>query len=529
MTEAHDAPGGSTVQITGVEPIPDDVRRSYLADGLWGGVALRDGLEAAAARTPDRVAVSDGTTTWSYAQLSEAVQRAVGCLRGHGVEPGTPVLVIAPLVAPAVAVYHAVLRCGGVAVMVDRRSGAADVRNAVDAAGVQVVVTTGELASSLGVAELDVPTVTFDHVLECTTPAVPWSEPDPARPAAIVFTSGTTSRPKAVVHSLDTLRAGARNMAEAMEVTATDVAFLSTPLASITGLVQTHLTTERGAGLLLEDRFEPAGSLARLRAGGATILGGAPVIIQELFKQAATEDLTDLPLRCMALGGAMIPRETLELAIDRYGIRPVRVYGSSEVPVSTATLPSDQGEARLAGDGACARGTEVRILGDQPGELLLRGPMRMLGYLDEGDNAEAFTDGGWYRTGDLGRFEDGRLTVTGRLKEIVSRKGLKISLTEIDDVARRLPGAEEVAAYGVPDAETGERLALAVVFRDVDAVTFDAVVGWLLDRGLAKWKLPEEVAVWDRPLPRTESGKVQRRLLDGADGVRRTLLAPRLR
>jgi acyl-CoA synthetase (AMP-forming)/AMP-acid ligase II len=344
-----------------------------------------------------------------------------------------------------------------------------------------------------------------------------------------VFTSGTTSRPKGVVHSLDTLRAGARNMAEAVQMTADDVAFLSTPLASITGLVQTHLTTERGAGLLLEDRFEPAGSLARLRAGGATILGGAPVIIEELFKQAAAEDLADLPLRCMALGGAMIPRETLELAIDRYGIQPVRVYGSSEVPVSTATLPSDEGETRLGDDGACARGTEVRILGEQPGELLLRGPMRMLGYLDEGDNAESFLDGGWYRTGDLGRFADGRLTVTGRLKEIVSRKGLKISLTEIDDVARRLPGAAEVAAYGVPDAETGERLALAVVSRDAGAVDFDGVVGWLLDAGLAKWKLPEQVVIWDQPLPRTESGKVQRRLLAEDGGTRRTFLASRLR
>ena len=290
--------------------------------------------------------------------------------------------------------------------------------------------------------------------MECTTPASGWEERDPSLPAAIVFTSGTTSRPKAVVHSLDTLRSGARNMADIVEMTDRDVAFLSTPLASITGLVQTHLTTERGAGLLLEDRFEAASSLARLRAEGATVLGGAPVIIEELFKQAQAEDLHDLPLRTMALGGAMIPREILELAVERYGIRPVRVYGSSEVPVSTGTLPTDEGEGRIADDGACARGTEVRILGDQPGELLLRGPMRMLGYLDEGDNAEAFTDGGWYRTGDLGRFEGGRLTVTGRLKEIVSRKGLKISLTR--DRRRRAPAARRRGGRRLRRARRGD-------------------------------------------------------------------------
>ncbi len=517
------------MQIAGVEPIPAEVRQRYVDEGLWGGQGLRDGLEAAASRDPQRVAVGDGTTTWTYAELVAVVERAVGCLRGHGCGPGTAVLVIAPLSAPAVAVYHAVLRCGGIAVMVDRRSGRADVVNAVEATGAELVVATPDSAQRLGVGELDVPTISFEHILECTTPSTGWEERDPALPAAIVFTSGTTSRPKGVVHSLDTLRAGARNLADIVELTERDTAFLSTPLASITGLVQTHLTTDRGAGLLLEDRFDAPASLARVRAEGVTVLGGAPVIIEELFKQAEAEGLQELPLRTMALGGAMIPRDVLELAVDRYGIRPVRAYGSSEVPVSTGTLPSDEGEGRIADDGACARGTEVRILGEQPGELLLRGPMRMLGYLDEGDNAEAFTAGGWYRTGDLGRFEDGRLTVTGRLKEIVSRKGLKISLTEIDDVARRLPGAEEVAAFGVPDDETGERLALAVVARDPDAVTFEGVTGWLLDAGLAKWKLPEQVVVWDGPLPRTESGKVQRRMLaDGTTG-RRMHLAARLR
>jgi len=155
--------------------------------------------------------------------------------------------------------------------------------------------------------------------------------------------------------------------------------------------------------------------------------------------------------------------------------------------------------------------------------------MRFLGYGDAEDNRDTFLDGGWYRTGDLGRFEDGRLTITGRLKETVSRKGLKISLTEIDAAAHDLPHAEEVAAFGVPDPETGERLAIAVRAADPDVIDFDAVVRWLLDSGLAKWKLPEQIDVWDRPLPRTATGKIQRRLVAGSVEPNRTLLAPRLR
>jgi acyl-CoA synthetase (AMP-forming)/AMP-acid ligase II len=111
----------------------------------------------------------------------------------------------------------------------------------------------------------------------------------------------------------------------------------------------------------------------------------------------------------------------------------------------------------------------------------------------------------------------------------VSRKGLKISLTEIDEVARNLPHASEVAAFAVPDPVTGERLAIAVYADDPDAIDFDSVVAWLLNSGLAKWKLPEQVVVWDQPLPRTASGKVQRRALDTDTVPRRTLLAPRLR
>jgi acyl-CoA synthetase (AMP-forming)/AMP-acid ligase II len=453
----------------------------------------------------------------------------LGGLRRRGVGAGSVVLVIAPLAASAVACYLALLRSGGTVVMLDRRSGAVDVAQAVRAAAVDLVVATPELIEQLSIAELGIATALLDELVQPVEAISDWAEPDPNSPIAAVFTSGTTSRPKCVVHSLNTLRSGARNLADAFELTERDVAFLSSPLASITGLVQVHLTLDRGAGLVLEDRFERAASLSRLREHGATILGGAPIIIEELFKQAALEDLRELPLRAMALGGAMIPRATLELAVESYGITPVRMYGASEIPSATGTRPSDQGQDRLDNDGACSRGVEVRVVGEPPGEIQVRGPMRALGYLDDYDNLESFVEGGWYRSGDLGRFENGRLTIVGRLKEIVSRKGLKISLSEIDDAARSLPGVSEVAAFGLADPETGERLAIAVHAQDATAIDFDSVVAWLLGAGLAKWKLPEQIVLWDGPLPRTESGKVRRGPLADGAAQRPSLFAARLR
>ncbi|MFJ3779743.1 AMP-binding protein [Streptomyces sp. NPDC090075] len=516
------------MKLVGVEPVPSEVQARYLSEGWWSDSPLRAGVEAQAERGPDRVAVSDATSRWTYGRLSDAVGRAVSCLRRR-VRPDAAVLVIAPLVAPAVVAYHAIVRTGALAVMLDRRCGRADVEHALAAAPIGLVVTTPALAERLDLAGLNVDVVDFDTLVTWPDVSSDWTEPDPAAPAAVVFTSGTTSRPKAVVHSLHTLRAGARNMADALRLTEDDVAFLSTPLATITGLVQIHLTLDRGAGLVLADRFDPADALDQLREHAVTVIGGAPVIMEELFKKALSQDLTELPLRAISLGGAPIPRSMLELGMTRYGITPVRVYGSSEVPVATTTLPGDEGEARVLDDGACPPGTEVRILDEDTGEILVRGPMRFLGYGDAEDNRDSFTAGGWYRTGDLGRFEDGRLTITGRLKELVSRKGLKISLTEIDEIARDLPHAEEVAAFGVPDPETGERLALAVYTRDRESISFESVVDRLLDAGLAKWKLPEQVVVWDRPFPRTATGKIQRRLIASDAGPHRTLLAPRLR
>jgi acyl-CoA synthetase (AMP-forming)/AMP-acid ligase II len=164
-------------------------------------------------------------------------------------------------------------------------------------------------------------------------------------------------------------------------------------------------------------------------------------------------------------------------------------------------------------------GTEVRIGSTaSPAEGLLRGPNLFLGYLDEADDRESFEDG-WYRTGDLVELHDGRLTVVGRLKEVVNRSGLKISLGEIDAALAGLPGAHEHACFAVPDPGTGERLAVAIRPEAGARVDLATVAGYLERRGIARRKLPEQLVTWDEPLPRTPSGKVVRsRLVMEAPG-----------
>ncbi|WP_217155464.1 class I adenylate-forming enzyme family protein [[Mycobacterium] fortunisiensis] len=515
------------MDLSGAQPIPADLRKGYVEHQWWNGELLRDGVESHALRDPTRRALSDQASSWTYQQTAQAISRVIAVLRRRGVGHGSAALVVAPLSAAAVIAYHAIIRSGGVAVMLDRRAGRSEVAHAIATAGVGLIVSTGELLTQLESELGDVPRASFDELLAGDRSCTDWVEPDPDRPSVVLFTSGTTSRPKAVVHSLNTVRAAARNLAEAVAVTDRDVAFLSSPLASVTGIVQIHLTLDRGATLLLEERFDRAGSLRRICDESATLIGGAPVILEELLSEADAQGISELPLRSVLVGGSVIPRALLDVAAERYGITPVRIYGSSEAPCAVLTLPSDTGPDRVRDDGACAPGTELRV--DGPGELLVRGPVRFLGYLDEQHNEGAFAGDGWFRTGDLGRVEHGRLTVAGRLTETASRKGLKVSLAEIDERVAALPGIREAAAFALPDTETGERVAVAVIADVPDAMSLELITTPLVDAGLAKWKLPEQIVLWEGPLPRTESGKVQRRVIAERHARCANLYADRVR
>ena len=153
---------------------------------------------------------------------------------------------------------------------------------------------------------------------------------------------------------------------------------------------------------------------------------------------------------------------------------------------------------------------------------------RFLGYVDPDDDAAAFDDD-WFRTGDLAELRDGRLKISGRIKDIVIRNGLNIPIAEVDGMVGALPGVAQCAGYGVADDTTGERLAMAVRLQPHADLPFAAMVDGLVAAGAAKWKIPEELVVWDEPFPETASGKVQRNLLDERGAGRPRTLAPRLR
>jgi acyl-CoA synthetase (AMP-forming)/AMP-acid ligase II len=284
-----------------------------------------------------------------------------------------------------------------------------------------------------------------------------------------------------------------------------------------------------GNHIVLDDDFEPERSLALLERHRATVLGGAPILLEMLFSEYVRQGKHASSLSVVALGGTMIPRAVLEAAVSEFGIRPVRVYGSSEVPIHAATKLDDPIGLGMADEGVPLNGGEMKVGSTaNQAELMVRGPNMFQGYLDDAHNVDAF-ERGWFRTGDLAEISGGRLAIRGRLKEVVARKGMKISLAEVDAAVTGLPQAIEWASFGVPDDETGERLVLAVRTTDPDALNYGVVSAFLLANGVARGKLPEQVDVWTEPLPRTPSGKIQRNRLPSPGGTTRTTVAPRLR
>ena len=492
--------------------VPDTLAAKYRAEGWWDDRRLADGLEAAAQRKPDALAVADNKHELTYAGVVQRVNGAIAELAKRDVGTNTGVVLVTGNTVDAVVAYHALLRVGATVVSLDRRSGASDIHLALEMLGDAALVILPSSEHDRLVADIaDHPVVLLEALADtdqCSDAR--WTEPDRDEPRVILFTSGTTSRPKAVVHSLNTVTAGSNNMARITGADEHDVLFLVSPAMSSAGITQMHLFADRHAALVLEDRFDPVSSLARLNAAGATLLGGAPVIAERLLRAAEASPQRRITLRALALGGAMLPRPLLEQATDEFGIEIARVYGSSEASCATGSVPEDDREHRLADDGVLMAGTEVRIgSANSPQEGLLRGPCVMLGYVDPDDDTAAFEDG-WFRTGDLVEVHDGRLAVVGRLKEVVNRNGLKISLAEIDAALAAMPDLDEYACFAAPDPDTGERLALAVRPVPGARVTLDDVVAFLVGAGTARRKLPEQLVIWDEPLPRTPSGKVVR-------------------
>ncbi|MFI0981212.1 AMP-binding protein [Streptomyces sp. NPDC021093] len=331
----------------------------------------------------------------------------------------------------------------------------------------------------------------------------------------IYWTSGTTSDPRGVLHTDRSLIAGGSCLAHALELLADDVGSVAFPYAHIGGPDYLVMLLLYGFPAVLFEHFALPAALAEYRRHGVTVAGGSTAFYSMfLAEQRKEPDVPVLPtLRLLAGGGAPKPPEIYHAVVRELGCQLTHGYGMTEVPMITMGAPGDTPENLATTEGRPPEGMSVRITDPEgkpvpagvEGEIRLRGEAVCQGYLGTGPNA-AFDQDGYLVTGDLGHLTaSGHLVLTGRLKDVIIRKGENISAKEIEDLLHRHPQVADAAVIGLPDEVRGERVCAVLELRaGAGSLTRNEVVSYLRGEGLATHKLPEQVEVVDA-LPRNEA------------------------
>ncbi|MGY1436342.1 class I adenylate-forming enzyme family protein [Streptomyces reniochalinae] len=332
----------------------------------------------------------------------------------------------------------------------------------------------------------------------------------------IYWTSGTTSQPRGVRHTDRSLIAGGSCLAHALRPRPDDVGSIAFPYAHIGGPDYLVMLLLYGFPAVLFERFALPDALAGYRRHGVTTAGGSTafytMFLAEQRKQPGEKLIPSL--RLLAGGGAAKPAELYHEVVTELECLLTHGYGMTEAPMITMGTPDDTPTHLATTEGRPPAAMDIRITTPDgtplppgsEGEVRLRGEAVCQGYLDAAQTAEAFDADGYLITGDLGRvLESGHLVLTGRTKDIIIRKGENISAKEVEQLLYEHPAVADAAVIGLPDAERGERVC-AVVEQPPGAppVALTELTAYLRERGLATYKLPEQVEVVDA-LPRNEA------------------------
>ena len=338
----------------------------------------------------------------------------------------------------------------------------------------------------------------------------------PETVAVLGYTSGTTSDPKGVIHDHRTMLSELRHMKAWVNPGKPNL--MGSPVTHATGMLGVLGPLTTGENVHLIDRWDPAHALEVMLEAGIGAGTGASVFLASLLDHPGFTPQHAAKMERVGLGGAPVPIALAERAAS-HGITIIRAYGSTEHPSTTGSWFTDPADRRHRTDGRALDGVELRLVDDEgadvplgtPGEIVSRGPDLCLGYTDPALNAAAFDDAGWYHTGDIGVLdEQGFLTITDRVKDIIIRGGENISAAEVEGALQRLPGVAEVAVVAAPDARLGEHACAVVRLRPGAApLTLADVTAHLTGVGLARQKWPEELRLVE-DFPRTASGKIRK-------------------
>jgi long-chain acyl-CoA synthetase len=486
---------------------------------------LATNLTTTAAKHPEHDALRVNGQGVTYQQLHGMAAKVAGTLRENGIEPGDRVAVILPNVPAFPVVYWGILMAGGIVVPMNPLLKAGEIDYFFTDSGTKIAFVWPDFVpeATKGAAN------SGTRIVECG-PLGP-NDFDGGEPvgepleradddtAIILYTSGTTGRPKGAELTHRNIHLNAlRSATVIQEIRTDDVVMGCLPLFHVFGLVVgLNAATIAGASLALIPRFDPEAAIEVIEKERVTVMQGVPTMYAAILNHPRSDGMDASSLRTCVSGGSAMPLEVMRAFEDTFDAVILEGYGLSETsPVASFNMldrerkPGTIGVAIPGCEMRCvdADGDEVPV--GEVGEIAIRGDNVMKGYWNKPEaTAEAIPDG-WFRTGDLATMDDeGYFTIVDRKKDMILRGGMNVYPREVEEVIYTHPDVVEVAVVGMPDDLLGEQVGAAVTLREGSTATADDIIEFTKER-IAAYKYPRTVWVVDE-LPKGPTGKILRR------------------
>ena len=523
--------------------------RQLYERGLWRSDTLYSLLREWAQRTPERFALRDTNSRLTFRAALQWADAVAHDLHAAGLRPGDRVSIWLPSRIETALVFFACSRMGYVCnTSLHRDYTCSEIVGLLERAGsVAFFAQPGygadaaknDIFSLLGglprlkkvyrVAPLAPEPAThdrprgFDGIVPATDGGLPWST-NPDRIVYLAFTSGTTGRPKGVMHSDNTVLANGRAIAADWGFGTDTVVYSFSPLSHNIGIVGLAVAAVAGGELVTHTPHDAPRMFDRVVETGATYVLGVPTHAIDLLSEVGRRGMAALgQVSAFQVGGSPVPPSTVE-GLMKLGVRVQNAFGMTENHSFQYTRRDDPPDAVAASCGRPCAGMEISLWREdnrdvaaapgEVGELGVRGASLMLGYFDDQTATEtSFNRDGWFMTGDLARFDArGNLQIAGRKKDLIIRGGHNIYPVRIEDLVMRYTGIAKAAVFPVPDPRLGERACLAVIPRAAQAIEPMAMLRHLDAEGLSRYDMPEFFLSLDS-FPLTPSGKVLKRRL----------------
>ena len=509
----------------------------YLERGWWSPAdTLSRWLVRAASETPDAPAIAGDGQCLSYGELAERVAALAGGLKTLGLDAGDVVAVQLPNRAEYLVSYLAICAIGGIMTTLYVPYRAAEMESLLGHSGARAFIgldEIGDFSPARTVLDLRERIPSLEHVIvlgDAREGARSFAEltrsaphdlsvgPVAADPFLLLYTSGTSARPKGVPLAYQGILGNARLGATEHGITSADRILSAAPFGHLYALYSFHLALATGAPTVLLPTFSPPDLARTLRSEAVTVLFAAPAHIAACLGAGllGPEGLSSLRLAVMS-GSAVPPAVARGLHERMAGGHVTQLWGMTETQAGLYTRPGDPLETVAGSAGRPSPGTEVRVVGPddaalpagEEGELHVRGSLLFPGYFDHPEaNRDAFTADGWFRTGDLAVVDrDGNVAITGRCKDVINRGGVKYNPRDIEDLLAAHPQVDMAAIVPVPDPVLGERACCCITVAGDAAPTLEAICAYLDENGVAKIRWPERLEVVEA-MPLTATRKI---------------------